>query len=213
MGDESNIAELARIVEQAYGRIDIIVHNAARGYERAVDETSLTEFDETMRVNTFALIALARHFRPLFRDGGKFLYVSSLGAELGLAGYGAIGAAKAASEAVIRSLALEWAPRFQANAIRPNIIASVSLRSFSWSDELWRVVENESPLGAPTTAQLVDVALWLCSAESSYVTGQVISVDGGFTATMRRPGLVLRDRTANGQRMVPAALNAGPVKE
>lgn len=91
MGDESNIAELARIVGQVYGRIDIIVHNAARGYERPVDETSLSEFDETMRVNTFALIALARHFRPIFRDGGKFLYVSSLGAEFGLAGDGAIG--------------------------------------------------------------------------------------------------------------------------
>ena len=212
MGDESNIAELARIVGQVYGRIDIIVHNAARGYERPVDETSLSEFDETMRVNTFALIALARHFRPIFRDGGKFLYVSSLGAEFGLAGYGAIGAAKAASEAVIRSLALEWAPRFQANTIRPNIIASVSLRSFSWSDELWRVVENEAPLGAPTTAQLVDVALWLCSAESSYVTGQVISVDGGLTATIQRPGLVLRDRAANGELLVPAGLNASSVE-
>jgi NAD(P)-dependent dehydrogenase (short-subunit alcohol dehydrogenase family) len=193
IGQESAIAALAEIVRREFGRIDVIVHNAAWGYERPVDATTLAEFQDTMQVNTYALIAMARHFRPLFSEGGKFLYVSSIGAELAMAGYGTIGAAKAASEAVIRSLALEWAPRVQANVIRPIFISSVSLRSFSWAEALRTLVETESPLGIPDIAQLVDVALWLCGPDSSYVTGQVISVDGGFSAVVRRPGLTLRD--------------------
>ncbi|MEU6394522.1 SDR family oxidoreductase [Streptomyces sp. NPDC046939] len=191
VGDEGGVAALAAVVERSYGRLDILVHNAARGYERPVDATTWPEFEEAMRVNTYALIALARHLRPLMAEGGRILYVSSLGADLALAGYGAIGAAKAASEAVVRSLALEWAPRIQANVIRPNIISTVSLRSFSWSDALWAVFDEESPLGVPDMDQLVDAALWLCGPESRYVTGQVVSVDGGFSASLHRKGLTL----------------------
>jgi NAD(P)-dependent dehydrogenase (short-subunit alcohol dehydrogenase family) len=194
IGEEKNIEALAGVVERQFGRIDVIVHNAPSGFERPIDATTLEEFERAMRVNTYALIAMARHFRPLFRERGKFLYVSSIGADLGLAGYGSIGAAKAASEAVIRSLALEWAPRIQANSIRPNIIPSVSLRSFTWADLLWKIIDEESPLGIQDMDRLVDVALWMCSADSDYVTGQVISADGGFSTTMCRDGLTTPPR-------------------
>ena len=200
IGQEDDIRGLAAVVEQQFGRIDIIVHNAAGGFERPIDDTSWSEFEQAMRVNTYALIALARHFRPLFGENGKFLYVSSIGAELGLGGYGAIGATKAASEAVIRSLALEWAPRVQANSIRPNIISTVSLRSFSWSDTLLKIIDQESPLGVQDIQQLVNVAAWLCGPESDYVTGQVIAADGGFSTTMCRDGLTAQPRPPVGAR-------------
>jgi NAD(P)-dependent dehydrogenase (short-subunit alcohol dehydrogenase family) len=198
IGDEASIEQLAAVVRDRFGGIDIVVHNAAGGFQRAIDDTSLAEFEQAMRVNTFALIALARHFRPLFRPGGAFLYVSSLGADLALAGYGAIGAAKAASEAVIRSLALEWAPQIRANVIRPNIFSSVSLRSFTWGDALWKVLDEESPLGVREAGQLVNAALWLCGPESDYVTGQVIAADGGFSASMLRPSLSAATPDRNG---------------
>ncbi|MEU1626523.1 SDR family oxidoreductase [Streptomyces sp. NPDC020096] len=200
IGDEASVGELAGVVERRFGGIDIIVHNAASGFERPIDATTWPEFEQAMRVNTYALIALARHFRPMFRDGGKFVYVSSIGAQLGLSGYGSIGAAKAASEAVIRSLALEWAPRVQANTVRPNIIPSVSLRSFTWADTLWKLFDEESPLGIQDIRQLVDVALWLCSSDSDYVTGQVISADGGMSTTMCRDGLTTPQRPPVGPR-------------
>jgi NAD(P)-dependent dehydrogenase (short-subunit alcohol dehydrogenase family) len=190
VGNEDDIRGLANAVQQKFGGIDIIVHNAARGYERPIDATTLPQFQEAMLVNTYALIALARHFRGLFRERGKFLYVSSPGAELALTGYGSIGAAKAASEAVIRSLALEWAPSVQANAIRPNIISSVSLRSFTWADPFQRLTDEESPLGLPELSQLVNAALWLCGPDSDYVNGQVITVDGGQSTTVCRDELI-----------------------
>ncbi|GGK75413.1 SDR family oxidoreductase [Mangrovihabitans endophyticus] len=203
VGEEENLRGLAGLVADQFGRIDVIVHNAPSGFERPVDATTWYEFEVAMRVNTYALIGLARWFRPLFGERGKFLYVSSIGAERALAGYGTIGAAKAASEALIRSLALEWAPRVQANTIRPNIISSVSLRSFSWSDLLWKITDEESPLGIQDVSRLVDVALWMCSPDADYVTGQVISADGGFSTTMCRDGLTIQQRPpVNGARTV-----------
>ncbi|MGW8375221.1 SDR family oxidoreductase [Streptomyces sp. ODS28] len=208
IGEEANVRELAALVERQFGRVDIVVHNAASGFERSIEATTWPEFEQAMRVNTYALISLARHFGPLFPGRGKFLYVSSLGAGMGIAGYGAIGAAKAASEAVVRSLALEWAPRFQANSVRPNLIPSVSLRSFSWADTLWKLLDEESPLGVrEELGQLVDVALWLCSADSDYVTGQSINVDGGWSTTFCRDGLTTPDRPPAGvRRAAPEAV-------
>lgn len=197
IGDENKVRDLAAVVARKYNAIDIIVHNAARGYERSVDETTWPQFEEALRVNTYAIVALARHFRPLFRPGGKFLYVSSIGAERGMPGYSAIGASKAAGEALIRSLALEWAPDVQANTVRPNVIPTFSLRSFTWADDLWKVFEDEAPLGVTSVEELARTALWLCSNESDYVNGQVISVDGGFTTSMRRPGLAVQRRNGS----------------
>lgn len=211
IGDEDAIRDLAAAVRQQFGGIDIVVHNAARGYERAIDATTLAEFQEALLVNTYALIALARHFRDLFRDRGKLLYVSSSGAELALAGYGSIGAAKAASEAVIRSLALEWAPLVHANAIRPNVIDSVSLRSFSWAEQFQRLTDEEAPLGLPDLSQLVNVALWLCGPDSDYVNGQVITVDGGQSTTVCRDEFTVPRGTPPGPSPVrPTNSGAGP---
>jgi NAD(P)-dependent dehydrogenase (short-subunit alcohol dehydrogenase family) len=209
IGKEEDVRRLADVVTQRFGRIDVLVHNAARGFERPVEMTTWSEFEEAMRVNTYGLIALARHFRPIFQPGGRFVYVSSLGAELALTGYGAIGATKAASEAVIRSLALEWAPQIRANAVRPNIIPTVSLRSFTWSDALWEVFSQESPLGVRDLKELISAALWLCSRDSEYVTGQVIAVDGGFSATMCRPALLPRGTGASGRPRDVTALAPG----
>ncbi len=203
VGSEADVRALAGVVERQYGGIDIIVHNAASGYERPICATTWPEFRTAVLVNTYALVLLARHLGPLRRDRSKVLYVSSMGAERALDGYGSVGAAKAASEAVIRSLALEWAPRTQANVIRPNIIPSVSLRSFSWADRLWQILEEETPLGIQDVGQLVAVALWLCSSDADYLTGQVITADGGLSATVYRPGLRSAARAPAGATVLP----------
>jgi enoyl-[acyl-carrier protein] reductase III len=189
MGVEEEVRALADVIIQKYGAIDIIVHNAVSGCERPMDRVTWSEFELAMRVNTFGLISLANCFRNHRREGSKLLYVSSVGAGRALQGYGPVGASKAASESVIRSLALEWAPTTQANVVRPNMIPTVSLNAFSWAEGLNKIVDAETPLGVGSIDQLASVALWLCSSEADYVTGQTITVDGGWGATLYRRAL------------------------
>src|SRR4051812_41029639 len=176
MESEADIQALAELVGRNFGRVDVVVHNAAGGCECEAVETTWQDFERTFRVNTFALIALARHLSPLMPDGGKMLFVSSFGATRAVPGYAVVGASKAASEALVRSLAMELAPRVQVNAIRPAVLPTVSLRAFSLADEFLRLTANEAPLGPGGIDEVIGAAAFLCSSEADYVTGQTLDV-------------------------------------
>jgi NAD(P)-dependent dehydrogenase (short-subunit alcohol dehydrogenase family) len=186
VASEDEIAALADLIGSRFGRIDIVIHNAAGGCECKAAETSWEDFERTFRTNTYALIVLARTLAPLMPVGGKMLYVSSFGSVRAVPGYAVVGASKAASEAIVRSLAMELAPRIQVNTLRPSILSTVSLRAFSLGDEFLKLAADESPLGPARLDDLVSVALFLCSADADYVTGQTLDVDGGMSTSVFR---------------------------
>lgn len=197
VASESDIAQIAELIEERFGRIDVIIHNAADGLECCASEVSWDDFERTFRTNTFALIALARSMAPLMNEG-KLLYVSSFGADRAVPGYGVVGASKAASEALVRSLAMELAPRIQVNTLRPAIIPTLSLRAFSLADEFLEMASHESPMGLGTIDDIVESALFLCSPEAGFITGQVLTVDGGMGTSVFRSS------------WAPAAIEADP---
>ena len=93
---------------------------------------------------------------------------------------------KAASEAIVRSLALELAPRIQVNTLRPSIMSTVSLRAFSLGEKFLELAATESPLGPARLTDLVSAALFLCSSDADYITGQTLDVDGGMSSSIFR---------------------------
>lgn len=189
--DVSKEADLARLVEGAverFGRIDALVNNAGTiAVVPAVEEDG-ESFRNVLEVNLtgpFLLSQLvARHM--LAAGGGCIVNVSSV---LGLVGNGRIpqssyAASKGAVINLTRQLAAEWARRgIRVNALAPGWFPSEMTEEMLASESGRRYIETNTPMGRAGSVEELDGALlFLVSDASSFVTGQVLCVDGGWTA-------------------------------
>jgi NAD(P)-dependent dehydrogenase (short-subunit alcohol dehydrogenase family) len=190
-GDITSDADRQRIVQVAiatYGHIDVLVNNAGTIEVAPALEESAENFRRVLEVNLtgpFLLTQLVAR-RMVGAGGGVIVNVASV---LGLLGNGRIPQASyAASKGGIvnltRTLAAEWAPSaIRVNALAPGWFASEMTEEMFASESGQRFIERNTPMGrAGTTEELDGALLFLVSSASSFVTGQVLCVDGGWTA-------------------------------
>ncbi|MGI5478823.1 SDR family NAD(P)-dependent oxidoreductase [Streptomyces lavendofoliae] len=177
----------ARTVER-YGRVDCAFNNAGiPGDGRLVDLTP-EDFDRTIAVNARGLwLCMREELRIMSAQGGGSIVnnTSVHGVRTVFPGIGAYVASKHAAVALTRTAAMEHAHEgVRVNALAPGPIESDMLAASEAAvggATTWRGLIPSGEIGTPR--QVADVALWLFSASSSYVNGQVIGVDGGFLAT------------------------------
>lgn len=186
VSDRDDIVALMDVIGQQFGRLDIVVSNAAAGGFRPLTDVTPASFDSIMRMNTAPLIWLTQCARPLFQKAGdqcKVIAVSSHGSVRAIPNYGLIGASKAALESLVRALALELGRQgISVNAVMPGIIATQAIQSLPGSGQMLDAT-NEMMLVKDktlTTADVANVVLFLSSSLSDLVQGQVIAVDGGI---------------------------------
>ena len=172
-------AELAR----HFDRLDIVVSNAATGVLRPALELTRKHWQTTMDTNAFALLALARRAAPTMGEGGRVIALSSLGASRAIPDYAAVGASKAALEALVRQLGAELAPRgITVNAIRAGVVETEALDFFPAREAILEASRARTPSHRLVTAEEVaDAALFLASPLARAVTGQVLVVDNGYS--------------------------------
>ena len=118
--------------------------------------------------------------------GGSILNISSVRGQLGIdAGYSAYVAAKGAMDAVTRQHATEWAKHgIRVNAISPTFVRTAQAASLLADETFYNNLVNRIPLRRIADPDdLVGALLFFCSDASSFVTGQVLTLDGGLTAT------------------------------
>ncbi|MEE8673271.1 MAG: SDR family NAD(P)-dependent oxidoreductase, partial [Heyndrickxia faecalis] len=112
VGDVKKIKEMFAQIRDTYGRLDVLVNNAASGVERPAMELEERHWDWTMNINSRALLFCAQEAAKLMEEngGGKIVSLSSLGSIRYIENYTAVGVSKAALEALTRYLAVELAP-------------------------------------------------------------------------------------------------------
>ncbi len=186
--------ECDRLIKSAmeiFGRVDILVGTVGGGAGSALhpaesypDEAWDRILDLNLRSAVLPAQAAARAMIAGGR-GGKVLHYSSVRGQLGIdQGFSAYVAAKGALDALTRQQATEWAKhKITVNAISPTFVATPQSSSLLEDVEFRRGLESRIPLHRIAgTDDLVGASLLLCSDASSFITGQVLTVDGGLTA-------------------------------
>ena len=171
-------------IGEKFGRLDILVSNAASGVIKPAMELTNRHWHWTMDINAAALLPLAQQAVPLMGSaGGHIIAVSSLGAVRAIPNYAAVGASKAALESLVRHLAVELAPEgVRVNAISAGVVDTDALKHFSNRDQLLDESARRTPAGRLTEPRdVADAALFLASPLSGMMVGQTIVVDGGYS--------------------------------
>ncbi len=174
---------LDSLVETAYewaGHVDILVNNAGMG--PAVPSHEVTEqlFDSVVGLNFKGPFRLASQIakRMYDRDGGSIINVSSSGSLMPMPGVVPYGSAKAALNAMTRSLAAEYGPKVRVNTISPGpFLTDISK---AWTDDARQSSPNAA--GRPgSPEEIAGAALFLASPAASFVTDALLRVDGGLS--------------------------------
>lgn len=193
VGELDELAGMYRQVEETFGALDVLIHNAASGYNRPAMGQKPRGWEWTMNINARSLLFGAQHAAPLMarRGGGAIVALSSLGSIRVLEEYVVVGTSKAAIEALVRYLGVELAPQgIRVNAVSPGVVRTEALEHFqTFRDEgpdVVSEVEARTPAGRLCTpADVADVVAYLCSNEAAMICGQTIIVDGGYSLLAR----------------------------
>ena len=192
--DVTQTAAIPAAVERVtagLGPIDILVNVAGTTIRQPIDEVEESGYDEIMNTNAkgpyFLCQAVCRTM--VQRGGGKVINIGSLANGMGLPKITVYAGSKGALGMITKGLAVELAPHnIQVNALAPGFIMT-DLNTASWARDDFRTwCLERTPAGRPGTPEdMVGTAIFLASAASDFVTGEVIYVDGGVMAGSRWP--------------------------
>lgn len=178
-----SVKNMMAIAKQHFGKLDIIVSNAASGVLKPVMNMSLKHWRWCLETNALALHNLAQNAIEMMPSGSQIIALSSLGASRAIPNYAFIGASKAALEALVRSLSLELAPQgIAVNTISAGVVDTDALKYFPNRDHLLDSFNDHSLAGRPLTpADVADAVYLLCLPEAQMIRGQTIYVDAGYS--------------------------------
>jgi len=185
LNDEAFVAELARRA----GTVNVVVLNHGLQVTSPLTEMAYDDAKNVLHSNLLSAFLVMKHFAPLMPpEGGSFVCVSSRLGIVGKPDEVLYSAAKGGLIMLAKGAAIEWAPRnIRVNVVAPGLTATpvieASFRRRPDPEAYRRLRESQIPLqrlAAPE--EIADAVVFLASPESSYITGAVLPVDGGYTA-------------------------------
>ena len=189
LNDEVFVAGLAQHAADTFGSVDVVVLNHGLQASNPLIEMTYDDARNVLDSNLLSAFLVMKHFAPLMpASGGSFVCVGSRLGMVGMPGEVLYSAAKGGLIMLAKGAAIEWAPRnIRVNVVAAGLTATPIIESSfqrrSDPEAYRRERESQIPLQRlATPEEVADAVLFLASSESSYITGAVLPVDGGYTA-------------------------------
>ena len=188
-GSDQSIQECLEKVKAKYGKIDGILHSIAHANTEDLRndfyKTSREGYAHACDISAYSLVATTRIAKEidLLNENASIVALTYYGAEKAIDGYNVMGVAKAALEASIRYLAMNFGKEnIRVNGISPGPIKTLSAKGIKDFNSILDIVEERAPLHRNvTTREVGDAVTFLFSSMSSAITGEIIHVDNGYS--------------------------------
>jgi NAD(P)-dependent dehydrogenase (short-subunit alcohol dehydrogenase family) len=180
----AEVEGLMKRVGEAFGRLDVLVLNAARAPFKGAERLLERDLRQLVDVNFVGNVSCAQKALPLLeRDGGSIVFVSSLGSRFANPDY-PLGAMKAAMEAQVRQWAEEWRGRgVNANAVCAGLVRTDAFKTLRL---VWPEVAHLPDSAFVTPEEVAEVVVFLASPAARAIRGQTVVVDGGLSNRLLR---------------------------
>lgn len=205
ISNEEEVCALFSRIREEHGRLDVLVHNAALNKRSALEDCDTDYWRQVFATNIDSAFFLAKQYTDLMlpQGHGNMIFISTIGAQRAHYGMLAYDSSKGALDAFTRGLALELALKhIRVNAVAPGTILNRDLSNdpdANWAQSHQSAFEAQIPLDQlsqplvpmgrfGTPAEVGAAVAFLASEQSSYITGQVLTVDGGATTQLSPRG-------------------------
>ena len=183
--DASNVEDCKKIFDatiEAYGTVDILVNNAGMLSMSPLMEVSIEEWNKVFAVNVTSALYLTQLCAPVMKEKGKgvIVNVASVASYAAHHGFAAYISSKHAMAGLSKSMAWELGPEIRVNAIAPGAIHTAMVDSIGGPSALQGMIDNCPCKRVGQPEDIAGAALFLASDDCTFMTGQIIKVDGGF---------------------------------
>ncbi|MFT7113155.1 MAG: NAD(P)-dependent dehydrogenase (short-subunit alcohol dehydrogenase family), partial [Porticoccaceae bacterium] len=184
--DRDSLSDIAKQASEAFGAVDILINAAGVNLRQPADEITLESWDETINLNLSVPFFLAQELVPSMqaKSWGRIINIASLQSSRAFANGIAYGASKGGIAQLTRAMAEAWSSTgINCNAIAPGFFPTGLTAPVYENPEMLDKLAAQTAIGRNGELQDLDgVTTFLAAAASDYITGQVIHLDGGFTA-------------------------------
>lgn len=186
LNDRTSLAAVANLAAGPFGPIDILINAAGINLRQAVEEITIESWDQTLNLNLSVPFFLSRELIPAMctNGWGRVINIASLQSSRAFANSLPYGASKGGVAQLTRAMAEAWSNKgINCNAIAPGFFQTELTASLYEDPETLNQLAGKTAIGRNGELPDIDgITIFLASTASDYVTGQIIHLDGGFTA-------------------------------
>ncbi len=183
VSDEKSVKQQVRRVKKEFGSIDVLINNAGVYFPTPITETKQEDWDKLININLKGYFLMVKYTVPFMKKGSKIINIASVAGHHAFANSAAYNSSKGAIIQLTKTLALDLAKKeINVNAICPGFFVTPMTKDLLKSKQMKQTIKNSIPKArAGKAKELQGLIVYLASPASEYMTGSIITIDGGWT--------------------------------